>query len=182
MRLLRLGIYTVVESRQPFVLRLFEVKSANRRLNSVQEDSDLGPPECEIRNTATAHRISSMTSQSDVRGRAGKLLKLFNDVTKSKRKISTPADAQLFLEAVQNQQPSSLCIETIISRSSGLEAVRSCVRVDLTLASSSLIRSSSSATTQTLALRPWLTVTFFSSFSWSSHNRQQFGTLLYIYS
>ncbi len=75
-----------------------------------------------------------MTSQSDLARRAGRLQSLFNDVANGKRKISTPADAQLFLEAVQKRQPPSLCIEIIISSSSGLEAIRCCVRVDLTLA------------------------------------------------
>ncbi|KAF4631358.1 hypothetical protein G7Y89_g6771 [Cudoniella acicularis] len=103
-----------------------------------------------------------MTSQSDVSGRAGRLRKLFNDVTNGKRKISTPADAQLFLEAVQNRQPPSLCIEIIISSSSGLEAVRSCVLADLT---SAFIQY------HTLKFIGYI-------YSWSSHNRQRFGAPL----
>ena len=74
-----------------------------------------------------------MTSQSNLSRRDGKLQNLFNDVVNGKRKISTPADSQLFLEAMQKRQPPSLCIELIISRSSGLEAIRCCVRVGLTL-------------------------------------------------
>src|ERR1700761_7175481 len=65
--------------------------------------------------------------------RLRKLLKLFNDVAKGQRTITTPASARLFLEAVPCKEPATVCLELLVSSPSGLEAVRNSVRADISL-------------------------------------------------
>ena len=74
-----------------------------------------------------------MTSNDEDSIRVRKLLKLFNDVAKGLRTITTPASARLFLEAVPCKQPPSVCIELLVSSPSGLEAVRNSVQADISL-------------------------------------------------
>jgi hypothetical protein len=74
-----------------------------------------------------------MTSNGEESIRVRKLLKLFNDVTKGQRTITTPASARLFLEAVPCKEPPTVCLELLVSSPSGLEAVRNSVRADISL-------------------------------------------------
>lgn len=68
---------------------------------------------------------------TDAASRAVKLHNFFRDVLGGKRAIKTPNDARLFLEAICNQQPATVCIERICAKPNGLDAVRSAVRSDL---------------------------------------------------
>jgi len=62
--------------------------------------------------------------------RAGRLRNLFPEVIYGEQPIKATQNAQLFLEAVRQQPPSS-CIETIISKKAGVDALREAVRVDI---------------------------------------------------
>jgi hypothetical protein len=63
--------------------------------------------------------------------RVRRLLKLFHDVTNGKRKIASPKDSQLFVEALPHYKLPSRCVEVLLSSPSGMDAVRSAVRVDI---------------------------------------------------
>lgn len=63
--------------------------------------------------------------------RSQKLKHYFHDVIKGKRNISTPSLAKLFFEAVQAEQPIAVCVETILSSTNGLQAIRTAVRADI---------------------------------------------------
>lgn len=71
-----------------------------------------------------------MASIPDSR-RAGRLYGVFKGTLLGERQLTTGADAKLFLEAIQNQQPPSMCVEKIISSTSGLDALRQSIRIDL---------------------------------------------------
>ncbi|KAK1829287.1 P-loop containing nucleoside triphosphate hydrolase protein [Podospora conica] len=62
--------------------------------------------------------------------RAERLRKLFFKVLHGEQPIKTAQNAQLFLEAAR-QQPPSACIETIVSKTTGIDALREAVRVDI---------------------------------------------------
>ncbi|KAK2035983.1 ATPase [Colletotrichum somersetense] len=63
--------------------------------------------------------------------RASRLLKVFRDVTKGGRAITTPADARLFLEAVRtNRSPPAACLEIIAASDVAKDAVRHSIRID----------------------------------------------------
>ena len=74
-----------------------------------------------------------MASSTEESTRIRKLQKHFYDVVRGQRSISTPANARLFLEAIPSKTPPSVCVELLLSSSSGLEAVRSSVRADISL-------------------------------------------------
>jgi hypothetical protein len=74
-----------------------------------------------------------MATIAENSARAQKLLKFYNDVVRGQRAITIPANARLFLEAVPHKQPPSVCVETLVSSSAGLEAVRNSVRADIGL-------------------------------------------------
>ncbi|KAJ9156715.1 Stage V sporulation protein K [Pleurostoma richardsiae] len=63
--------------------------------------------------------------------RAGRLTALFWGVLNGDRPILTSADAQLFIEAVESQQPPAPSVEKIISSKHGVEGIYLCVRVNL---------------------------------------------------
>lgn len=63
--------------------------------------------------------------------RAERLRKLFFKVLHGEQPIKTSQNAQLFLEAAALQQPPSACIETIVSKKTGVDAIREAVRVDI---------------------------------------------------
>jgi hypothetical protein len=63
--------------------------------------------------------------------RAGRLVAVFREVLEGKRQVNSPTDAKQFIEAIQAQQPPSVCIEKIISSPAGLNALRTAVRADL---------------------------------------------------
>ncbi|KAK1966836.1 ATPase [Colletotrichum sublineola] len=62
--------------------------------------------------------------------RASRLLKVFRDVTKGGRAITTPADARLFLEAVRTNPSPAACLEIITASNVAKEAVRHSIRID----------------------------------------------------
>jgi hypothetical protein len=72
-----------------------------------------------------------MASNTGAKGRLGKLAKFFGDVLHGNRKIQNTGDAKLFMEAIQSHDSSSACSEALVANSNGLEAVRTCVRVDV---------------------------------------------------
>lgn len=74
-----------------------------------------------------------MASSTADPSRIRKLQKLFDEVVRGQRSISTPANARLFLEAVESKTSPSICVELLISSSSALEAVRKSIRVDISL-------------------------------------------------
>ncbi|KAH7309562.1 ATPase protein [Stachybotrys elegans] len=61
--------------------------------------------------------------------RVARLQKLFGAVTAGKRTVSSTHDAGLFLEAAQAQESGEKCLELIMTRPSGLDAIRRSVRV-----------------------------------------------------
>lgn len=63
--------------------------------------------------------------------RAERLRKLFFKVLHGEQPIKTSQNAQLFLEAAALQQPPSACIETIVSKKPGVDALQEAVRVDI---------------------------------------------------
>ncbi|KAL1838403.1 hypothetical protein VTJ49DRAFT_2687 [Mycothermus thermophilus] len=71
-----------------------------------------------------------MATSQDQR-RSARLYGLFRDITSGKRRVQSPHDARLFLEAVRNQQSPSKCAEILVSSPPGLDAVRDAVRVDV---------------------------------------------------
>ncbi|KAL8415161.1 hypothetical protein RB594_006120 [Gaeumannomyces avenae] len=75
-----------------------------------------------------------MTSgPKDQATRARRLYARFKSVLEGKNKILSDRDATLFLEAVLAQESPSRCVESIVTSAHGLEAVRSSVRVDLSI-------------------------------------------------
>ncbi|KAK1981578.1 ATPase [Colletotrichum cereale] len=62
--------------------------------------------------------------------RASRLLKVFRDVTKGGRAITTPADARLFLEAVRTNPSPAACLEIITASDVAKDAVRHSIRID----------------------------------------------------
>jgi len=74
-----------------------------------------------------------MSSSQNSSRRAGLLKKRFQETVAGERPVRTPQDGQLFLEAVRSQHSPSQCVEIIVSKPSGLEAVRDAVRTDLSL-------------------------------------------------
>src|SRR6187549_3194360 len=72
-----------------------------------------------------------MPPNPDASGRSGKLLKLLKDVLAGKRKINSASDAELFMEAARSHESPGVCVESLIANSGGLEAVRTCVRANL---------------------------------------------------
>jgi hypothetical protein len=62
--------------------------------------------------------------------RAERLRKFFFKVLHGQQPIKTSQNAQLFLEAAR-QQPPSACIETLVSKTTGVDALREAVRVDI---------------------------------------------------
>jgi hypothetical protein len=75
-----------------------------------------------------------MISLSDTSGRAAKLTRFFHDVSNGNRVVSSKKDAELFQEAVRVQPSASACLETLIARTGGLNAIRFCVRAELSSA------------------------------------------------
>jgi hypothetical protein len=67
----------------------------------------------------------------DNSGRVMRLLKLFHEVTDGRQKLTSSKDLQLFLEPLPHYKPPSRCIEILLSSSSGLDAVRNAVRIDI---------------------------------------------------
>ncbi|ETS74368.1 hypothetical protein PFICI_14234 [Pestalotiopsis fici W106-1] len=65
--------------------------------------------------------------------RAIRLRKVFKTVLSGKRSIADSGIAKLFLEAVRNHENPSTCIEEILASKHGLAAIRSSVRVDLSV-------------------------------------------------
>ncbi|GKT46258.1 NFX1-type zinc finger-containing protein 1 [Colletotrichum spaethianum] len=63
--------------------------------------------------------------------RASRLLKVFWDVTKGGRAITTAADARLFLEAVRTNPSPAACLEIIMASDVAKDAVRHSIRIDL---------------------------------------------------
>ncbi|KAL2257926.1 hypothetical protein VTK26DRAFT_8951 [Humicola hyalothermophila] len=74
-----------------------------------------------------------MASLQDSPRRAGRLRKLFQDTISGNRPVRNPQDAQLFLEAVRGQDLASRCVEILVGKPSGLDAVRDAIRSDLSL-------------------------------------------------
>lgn len=66
--------------------------------------------------------------------RAEKLARFFRDVLAGKRGIKDKGDASLFLEAAVAHKSPETCIEALVSRHHGAEAVQKSVRADLSLA------------------------------------------------
>jgi hypothetical protein len=64
--------------------------------------------------------------------RAGHLHAFFRDILAGKRQVKSSSEAKLFIEAVCIQQPATICIEKMISKPAGLDAIRNSVRLDLT--------------------------------------------------
>ncbi|KAK7753526.1 hypothetical protein SLS62_004601 [Diatrype stigma] len=74
-----------------------------------------------------------MPPKPDADGRPGKLRKLFKDVLAGRRKVSTSSDAKLFIEAILVHESPSVCVETLATSPSGLEAIRISTRADLSI-------------------------------------------------
>ncbi|EFQ25846.1 ATPase [Colletotrichum graminicola] len=62
--------------------------------------------------------------------RASRLSKVFRDVTKGGRAITTPADARLFLEAIRTNPSPAACLEIITASDVAKDAVRHSIRID----------------------------------------------------
>ncbi|KAI6264472.1 hypothetical protein MCOR28_011007 [Pyricularia oryzae] len=73
------------------------------------------------------------TAAPDDAVRTRRLHGRFRSILEGKYTIATSKDAELFIEAVQIQQHPDRCVESLISSSHGLEAVRKCVRADVSL-------------------------------------------------
>lgn len=74
-----------------------------------------------------------MSSQSpqDTSGRASRLAGLFRNILSGNRLIRSANDAKLFFEAIQVHSASVSTIEGLVTSKNGLEALQTCVRVDL---------------------------------------------------
>ncbi|KAI6611012.1 hypothetical protein MCOR08_010878 [Pyricularia oryzae] len=73
------------------------------------------------------------TAAPDDAVRTRRLHGRFRSILEGKYTIATSKDAELFIEAVQIQQHPDRYVESLISSSHGLEAVRKCVRADVSL-------------------------------------------------
>lgn len=67
--------------------------------------------------------------------RAARLLKVFRDVTKGGRTITTAANARLFLEAVRSNPSPVQCLETVTASTAAKDALRYSLRLDLSVSS-----------------------------------------------
>ncbi|TQV95522.1 AAA family ATPase [Cordyceps javanica] len=65
--------------------------------------------------------------------RAARLKKIFNSFLHGKRSVSTPHEAQVYLEAARVQPSPSACLEAILASPSGLAVVKSSVRASASL-------------------------------------------------
>lgn len=95
---------------------------------SFSEDTTILEP---IGTSSRSPPTTSMGSTTEDSARAGHLNGLFRGVLAGKRELKTPSEAKLFLEAVCSQQPAAVCIERLISKPTGMNAVRFSVRADL---------------------------------------------------
>ncbi|KAF4831782.1 NFX1-type zinc finger-containing protein 1 [Colletotrichum siamense] len=80
---------------------------------------------------------ATQVPQTDPR-RATRLLKVFRDVTKGGRTLTTAADARLFLEAIRTNESPAACLEIITASNAAQNALRHSLRID---SSVSFIRS-----------------------------------------
>lgn len=62
--------------------------------------------------------------------RSARLLKIFRDVTKGGRPITTTADARLFLEAIRTNPAPIACLESTTASEAGLSAIRHSIRIE----------------------------------------------------
>ncbi|KAK2737504.1 nfx1-type zinc finger-containing protein 1 [Colletotrichum kahawae] len=67
--------------------------------------------------------------------RTARLLKVFRDVTKGGRSITTAANARLFLEAVRTNPSPVQCLETVTASTAAKDALRYSLRLDLSASS-----------------------------------------------
>ncbi|KAK3293760.1 P-loop containing nucleoside triphosphate hydrolase protein [Chaetomium fimeti] len=72
-----------------------------------------------------------MSSSQDSSRRAARLRHLFWDTLDGKRFVRSSQEGQLFLESLRTQPSPSRCVEVLVSKPSGLNAVREAVRSDL---------------------------------------------------
>ncbi|KAH6622552.1 P-loop containing nucleoside triphosphate hydrolase protein [Chaetomium tenue] len=73
-------------------------------------------------------------SSPDSSRRAGRLRHVFLETLDGKRFVRSPHEGQLFLEALRTQPSPSRCVELLLSKPAGLNAVREAVRSDLSAA------------------------------------------------
>ncbi|KAK2002735.1 ATPase [Colletotrichum falcatum] len=71
-----------------------------------------------------------MVSTAPNAQRASRLLRVFRDVTKGGKPITTPTDARLFLEAVRTNPSPAACLEIITASDVAKDAVRHSIRID----------------------------------------------------
>ncbi|KAI0020648.1 P-loop containing nucleoside triphosphate hydrolase protein [Xylariomycetidae sp. FL0641] len=64
----------------------------------------------------------------------GRLFRFLRDVSGGKRSITKPDDARLLFEAVQAHEFPALCVETLATTAEGLTAIRTSVRLDVSVA------------------------------------------------
>lgn len=72
-----------------------------------------------------------MLPQSNLPSRLKKLTRFLHDVSSGKRRINSAMDAQLFIEAIRSQESPSICVETLVGSSNGVEALGKSIRADL---------------------------------------------------
>ncbi|EAQ84249.1 hypothetical protein CHGG_10653 [Chaetomium globosum CBS 148.51] len=73
-------------------------------------------------------------SSPDSSRRVGRLRHVFLETLDGKRFVRSPREGQLFLEALRTQPSPSRCVELLLSKPAGLNAVREAVRSDLSAA------------------------------------------------
>lgn len=68
---------------------------------------------------------------SNTSARSARLNRLFHEVINGSRKIQTALDAKLFQEAIRGQPSPQACLELLVPKAAGLEALGNCLRMDL---------------------------------------------------